>query len=444
MNNILLTQDTGFLKPIVWILGKIMDGIFTVIDFIGIPNIGLAIILFTIVVNLLMLPLTIKQQKFSKLSAKVQPDVQKIRDKYKNRKDQESQIAMNQEMNMVYAKYGISPTGSCLPLLIQMPILFSLYRVINSMPAYVGKVGDAFRVLAQKIMDVDGAEFLKNTDVAGIANTVKMYGGNIVDNSEASVNGVIDVLNRLSTVDMNAVAEHYDLTGLALNGQNILSTDSTRGLIDTYNNFLGLNIANSPQHILSEAINTGMWAMAIGAILLPLLCLVTQWINTKLIPTNNNPNASTQEQSMQSSLKTMNIIMPIISAYFCFSWASGLGIYWVAGSVVRIIQQIVINKSIDKMDFEEYVRINSEKNAKKIEKMKENQEKFNAYANMKTKNINTRANVVPKDTNENRTKTKDVEDNNVAPSPSTPKDAKPGSMLAKANMVRQYNEKNNK
>ena len=141
MEFLTLTQNSTFIiGAVAKLLGLIMEGIFTVLGAIGIPNIGLAIILFTIVVNLLMLPLTIKQQKFSKLSAKMQPEIQAIQSKYKNRKDTDSQMAMNQEVQMVYAKYGVSPTGSCMYLLIQMPILFALYRVIYSIPAYVTKI----------------------------------------------------------------------------------------------------------------------------------------------------------------------------------------------------------------------------------------------------------------------------------------------------------------
>ena len=138
MEFIILTQNSTFIiGQVAKILGYIMEGIFTILEKVGLPNIGVAIILFTIVVNLLMLPLTIKQQKFSKLSAKLSPEIQEIKKKYEKRKDSDSQMAMNQEIQMVYAKYGVSPTGSCLYLLIQMPILFALYRVIYAIPAYV-------------------------------------------------------------------------------------------------------------------------------------------------------------------------------------------------------------------------------------------------------------------------------------------------------------------
>lgn len=181
---ILLTQNSTFIiGQVAWVLGKIMNGIFIVLNFVGIPNVGLAIILFTIVVNLLMLPLTIKQQKFSKLSAKMNPEIQAINEKYKNKKDNDSMMAQNQEVQAVYAKYGVSPAGSCVQLLIQMPILFALYQVIQAMPAYVTRIGETFGVLADKIISVDGGNFLQNSGVDTIANTVAMYGRHITDSN---------------------------------------------------------------------------------------------------------------------------------------------------------------------------------------------------------------------------------------------------------------------
>lgn len=163
MSGIILTQNQTFIiGPVAQILGYIMEGIFFCLDKIGIPNIGLAIILFTIVVNLLMLPLTIKQQKFSKLSAKMNPELQAIQAKYKNKKDNESMMKMNEETQAVYAKYGVSPTGSCVQLIIQMPILFALYRVIYAMPAYVGKIKEAFLPLVDKLISQAGsADFIQ-------------------------------------------------------------------------------------------------------------------------------------------------------------------------------------------------------------------------------------------------------------------------------------------
>ena len=437
MNLILLTQNsTPIIGQVAWILGKIMNGIFYVIDLIGIPNIGLAIILFTIVVNLLMLPLNIRQQKFSKLSAKINPEMQLIEKKYKGKSDQQSLMAKNMEIQELYAKYGISPRGSCIQLLIQFPILLALYRVINSMPAYVTQIRDTFKILATAIIDKDGGGFLQNSGIESIANTVSMYGRAMTDGD--LTNGIIDVLNKLSSSDLLEVAKNYDLTNLEYQGRLILSNDTTRGLIDTYNNFLGLNMADSPGTLIRNAWAVGAWGIVIGAVLIPILSAVTQWINVKLMPqqpTNGNDKAS----SMAASMKTMNMVMPLISAWFCFSFPAGMGLYWVAGSVVRSIQQIVINKHIDKMDFNDIIAQNSEKSAKKLEKLKASQERMNAYASMNTKKVQNKANIMSGMSEQEK-----EEAMNKATEYYNSGNAKPGSMMAKANMVRQYNEKNNK
>lgn len=448
MNTIVLTKST---TPIIgWIaelLGLIMEGIFNLLDLIGIPNIGLSIILFTIVIYLLLLPLTIKQQKFSKLSAKMNPELNAIREKYKNRKDNDSAMQMNAETQAVYAKYGVSPSGSCVQLLIQMPILFALYQVIYKMPAYVGKIGSAFKVLADKIVSTDNAAFLTNPTglseevTNSITKVISMYGQEITKGDVT--NGVIDVLNKLSSTDMNAIAAHYGLSDLAYNGELILSNDTTRGLIDTYNNFLGLNMGNSPSFMVNEAIAAGAWLMVVAALLIPALSAITQWINTKLMPQTQSDNGNSNESSMASSMKMMNTFMPIMSAFFCYTLPAGMGLYWIAGSVVRSIQQVIINKQMDKIDLNELIEKNKDKSAKKMAKIDARQKKYAEYAAMNTRNINSNNNSYTKKANDAAQKSA-----NTASAPaknvSSSSNAKPGSLMARANMVKDYNEKNSK
>ncbi len=442
MNFILLTQnDTFILGPIAKVLGWIMEGIFNLLDAISIPNIGLTIILFTIVVNLLLMPLTIKQQKFSKLSAKMQPEIQAIQAKYKNRKDNDSMMAQNQEIQAVYAKYGVSPTGSCGYLLIQMPILFALYRVIYAIPAYVEKVGDVFRVLADKIISVDNGAFLQNTDIETIKSTVAMYGKSMTEGNLQ--NGIVDVLNRVSSTDLQTIAQHYDLSQLTYEGELILSNANTTGLIDIYNNFLGINMGDSPSALVGDALAKGSWLMVIIALIIPVLSAVTQWINYKLMPQQmNNNNGNDQAATMAASMNTMNKIMPIMSAFFCYQMPSGMGLYWVAGSVVRSIQQVIVNKHMDKMDFDEIIKKNEKKSAKKMEKLKANQERMAAYASMNTKNIQSKANPYSYNSSSNNSQSSNTSSGNSSTGSNS--GAKPGSMMAKANMVRDFNEKNNK
>jgi len=433
---ILLTQTSTFIiGPVARLLGYIMEGIFWVLDKIGIPNIGLAIILFTIVIYLLLLPLTIKQQKFSKLSAKMNPEIQAIQAKYKGKKDNDSMMAMNQETQAVYAKYGVSPTGSCLQLLIQMPILLALYRVIYAMPAYVGQIKEAFLPLVEKLINADKtAEFIQSFSSASMfANQFKneaFVAGNAA--STYVQNTYIDVMNRFSTADWASISEKFPT----------LSDDVTNTVetLERYNNFLGLNIANSPSFAVSQGMAAGSWLMVIGALLIPVLAGLTQWINVKLMPqpTNDNSKANDQQNSMAQSMKMMNTFMPIMSIIFCFTLPSGMGLYWIAGSVVRTIQQIIINKHIDKMDMDEVIKKNIEKRNKKLEKAGIDPQKLNNYATMSTRNVNAAKQAAEKNK-------MTQEERDAAMKKATEyynKNAKPGSIAAKANMVKKYNENN--
>lgn len=428
------------LGPISKLLGYLMEWIFEFLDLIGIPNIGLAIILFTIVIYILLMPLTVKQQKFSKLSAKMNPELQAIQAKYKGKKDNDSMMAMNQETQEVYAKYGVSPTGSCLQLLIQMPILFALYRVIYAIPAYVTKIGNAFGVLADKIIATDNGYFLQNSGIDSITTLVNQYSKNFAIEGNTR-NAIIDVLNKVSSTDMATLSQQYGLADLTYEGQLILSNGTTTGLLDTYNNFLGLNISNSPSAIVGQAIHGAngiqIWLL-IAAILIPVLSALTQWISVKLMPQQASTGDNPQADSMAASMKTMNNIMPIMSAVFCYTLPAGMGIYWIAGAVVRMIQQIAINKHIDKMDIDEMIKKNQEKRKKKLEKAGIDPEALSRNASMNTRNISSRA---------SQTSSMSQAEKDEAIKKATEyynQNAKPGSIAAKANMVKQYNEKNNK
>ena len=430
MYGILLTQDDGaILGPVSKLLGFLMEGIFNVLDLIGIPNIGLSIIIFTIAIYLLLMPLTIKQQKFSKLSSKMNPELQAIQAKYKNKKDNESMMAMNQETQALYAKYGVSPSGSCVQLLIQMPILFSLYRVIYAMPAYVGKIKDSFYPLVEKLKDESGAvEFVK-----GLSNST-MYANQFTNeaftsgNAEYVENTLIDCLNRASTAEWASLADKFPSLS------NDINTTLTQ--LNEYNNFLGLNMANSPSFTMKDAFATGSYLLVVGALLIPVLSALTQWINTKLMPqaSNNGNNGNETVDAMAQSMKTMNVMMPIMSAFFCFTLPAGMGLYWIAGSVVRSIQQIVINKYFDRMDMDEMIKKNEEKYKEKMEKAGVMASGLNNYASMNTKSISSKASMTQSEKEEALKKANEYYSKN----------AKPGSIAAKANMVKEYNEKNNK
>ncbi len=441
--NILLTQNSGaILRPVAKLLGILMDFIFNALDKIGIPNTGLAIILFTLVIYLCLMPLTVKQQKFSKLSAKMNPELQAIQAKYKNKKDQDSMMRMNEETKAVYAKYGTSPTGSCLQLIIQMPILFALYRVIDNMPAYVSKIKEAFMIFVPSFIKEPGSlDFIQNKDnFAAATRFAKQFTNELFVNGDTEYvqNTVIDVLNKASTAEWRniyAPGNFESLKNLITNAGN-----GALDLIERYNNFLGINVANSPSYYVMGFFK-GEGAeftllLAIGAIMFPVLAAVTQWLNVKLMPQADTSNSTdSTANTMASSMKTMNMMMPIMSAVFCFTLPTGMGLYWIAGAVIRSIQQVVINKHLDKTDIDELIKKNIEKANAKREKQGLPAQTVTNYAKMNTKAVTETK------------KTMTDEEKEAAIKKSTEyysKGAKPGSIAAKANMVRQYNEKNNK
>ncbi len=443
MYSVLLTQYDGkILGPIAFVLGKILNGIFVVIDKIGFPNVALAIILFTIVIYLLLTPLTIKQQKFSKLSAKMNPEIQAIQAKYKGKKDQASMAAMNEETQAVYKKYGVSPSGSCVQLIIQMPILFALYRVIYNVPAYVSSIGDQFQKLAEPIIAQDNGDFIikaaenfangKGPELNSVVSAVSQFSDNI---SKNLTNGIIDVLNKVSSADMDLISMNYKLDQILYNPA---TKQTVRSFIDSTNNLFGLSISNSPKFYITEWwSNSGSVWMAIGALMIPLLSAFTQWFNTKLMPQAATSDDD-KSNAMAASMKSMNIMMPIMSLVFVFSLPIGMGVYWIAGAIVRSVQQVFINKHIDKMDIDSIVAKNTEKLEKQIEKKSGvTGAALNSAARMSTRTLSEKS----------HTSTLSNEEREAALKKSTEyynKGVKPGSLAAKANMVKMYNEKNNK
>lgn len=440
MEYLVLTQYTGkILGPIAkYILGPILNGVFIFLDWLpwkNSANVGVAIILFTIVIYLLLLPLTIKQQKFSKLQSKMQPELQAIQNKYKGKKDQDSQMAMNQETQQVYSKYGVSPTGSCLPLLIQMPILFALYRVIYSIPAYVPMVKNAYTDIVNGLIEKEGSsEFIQGLSSA--TNFTNQFSNEAFTSGDVEYvsNTFIDVLNRASESDWLSISEKFpDLSSIV---------DSTMETLKGFNNFFGMNIGYSPSEIIKTAFTDKNLLICVAAILVPVLSAVTQWINVKLTPGSNNTQKTGNEQAdqMASSMKAMNTFMPIMSAVFCFTLPTGMGIYWIAGSVVRSVQQVLINKHIDKLDLDAEIKKNVEKKNKRLKRAGIDPETLMANANRSTRSMASKATVNnSSNVNSNANKGKQV-DNTEYYNKNT---AKPGSIAAKANMVKQYNEKNN-
>ena len=418
--NIVMTKVS---MPIIgWvseILGWMINVIYSGLELIGITNIGLSIILFTLVVYLLMTPLQIKQQKFSKLNAVMQPEIQKIQKKYQGKKDQDSMMKMQEETQAVYQKYGVSATGSCVQLAIQMPILFALYQVIQNIPAYVGSVYNVFNGVCTKILAVDGFTDIINNFITDNKMTRVRQ---VTENADS----IVDFLYALSPSQWKSLQEISQFSGFS---DQISKTASE---IQKMQTFGVLNIADQPL----SYIKTGSLILIIAALAIPLLSWATQMLNLKLMP-QAAPSGKDDNNAMASSMKTMNTVMPLMSAFFCFTFPVGLGIYWIASAVVRSIQQLLINRHLNKMNIDDLVNENMKKMEAKRAKEGLPPQKITNQAHQSARNINKIEKGMSGTDEANRAKKVEEAYKNAS-------HAKAGSITAKANLVRDYEERNKK
>lgn len=370
MQTVFLTQVTGILKPFAWILGEILNAIYNFVELFGIENIALCIFLFTFVVKMLMLPLTIKQQKFTKLSSKMNPELTKIQEKYKGRKDEDSMRRQQAETQAVYSKYGASPMSGCLPLLISLPILFALYKVIYAIPAYVTDVRELYSTVATAITGLGSSygssvssivegEAIWTSDGVGIKaisdfltnNAIAIQNGitSTQIGTDAHFNSLIDILAKFNPTNWADFFKIEIFSGL----QGTLQPTVDR--IISANNMLGLSILDTPQ-----------WNSI--SVIIPILAFVSQFLQGKLQGAGSSNN-NKQNEAAASTSKTMMTIMPIMSGVFCLMLPIGVGLYWIASAVFTILQTIFINKYLDKTDIDALVEKNKEKAAKKQAKL---------------------------------------------------------------------------
>ena len=437
MSDILLTAYPGsILGPIAKLLGILMDWIYSGISNITggrVESVVLSIVIITIIIYMCLLPLTIKQQKFSKLSQKMQPEMQAIQAKYKNKKDQASMMAMQEETQLLYQKYGISPMGSCVQMLIQMPILFALYRVFYNIPAYLSGVKSSFTGLVDSIQQTSGYQ---NTLVSLMEkyNVVTSSGLNasnaaskLADASGDTLNNfIIDILYKLPSKGWDALMDGKFFDGIQS------AVEKTHDALLHFNYFLGLNISDTPRYIIKSNFTDkpDKWLLfVILALLIPVLSYLTQMLNIKLMPQATNGNDQVANQ-----MKMMNLMMPLMSLFICFTVPVGLGIYWICSALVRGIQQFFVNRHIENLDLEAVMAKNEEKAKKKREKMGLSEDYIKKAAQIKTKSIDNKANVsVSAGTEEKLAKAAEYKAN-----------AKAGSLASKANMVKEFNERNSR
>lgn len=274
-------------------LGKLMYFIYKYLAF---ENYGLALIIFTVLIKLLLLPLTINQMKSTAKMQEVQPKIQEIQKRYKNDKEK-----LNQEMMRIYKEHNVNPAGGCLPLLIQLPILFSLFYVITRPLTY----------MLNKSQEV--------------ITTLAEYVGQHIDRISHHVE--IEILNYFS----NNLGELGQFS-------EILKPEELINL-----KFLGLNLGITP------TLNTGKlfgpeMATYLPLLLIPILGVAATFLSSKMMSQQTvQPQKDGKPSSMSNS---MLYIGPMLTLLFSFQLPAGVGLYWIASYVFQIFQQLYINRFV--------------------------------------------------------------------------------------------------
>jgi len=301
-------------------LGKFMLFIYNTIAF---HNYGLAIIIFTIIVKLALLPLTLKQLKSSSKMQELQPIIADIQKRYKDDKDK-----MNQEMMKVYQEHHYNPAGGCLPLLIQMPILITLYWVIiQPLKFMIGITSDEVR---NKIIEVAAR---------GMSLTVQAMG-----------HGEIRA--------MNYFFDHRD----ALSQVSGLLKESD---LINFNNFLGLHLGETATYNLQTLFGPEA-KIYIPLLILAIAATATTYISTKLSMPKKSNSGPQQNAAGSSMTNSMMYIGPVMTLVFSFSMPAGIILYWMIGYVVSIFQQLYINKFVmnkDKKEDSKNIAVNKKQGA---------------------------------------------------------------------------------
>ena len=309
---------------IVWPFARLLEILYNWTD-----SYGLAIILFALVVNLILLPFMAKSKKGMMKTTRIQPQLKELEKKHRG-----NQQKYQQEVMKLYKEQGASPTSGCLWSLIPFPILIALYSVIRQpLGSMMGLGDESIKKLTEWA-----------TQNAGFV---------------ASKQGTYD---QIGVAD--AIHKNWDAVTNALGNFDgkLLNIDYS---------FLGMNLGSIPDwKIWNFDFSSADILATIGLFLIPIIAAFLSWASMKISQATNPPQAG----QAQMSMKTMNLMMPIMSIWICFIMPAALGVYWIANSCFGIVRDLVLTKHYKrKLDIEDAERIAAQK-----EKMQAQQKQADA------------------------------------------------------------------
>ena len=280
---------------------------------------GVALILFTLVIKLIMLPFQMKSKKSMMRMSRVSGQMQELQKRYAK-----NQAKLQEEMQKLYEEEGVNPMSGCLWSLIPFPILIALYSIIRQPITH-------FMMLSKDVLQT----VVQSAADAGVNLT------NIVMMDKATGTPALkDGLYQLASYGQINLVKAVQEMGLS----------TPEGWFDMNYNFLGLDLTATPWEYVKNF--TFTWAV-IGVILIPILAGHSQCVVSKL-PKTTQPQA---DAAGGASMKSMMYMMPLMSVYIAFIMPAALGVYWIAQSVFSLIQEAILNKTFSaKLSEEEEAR----------------------------------------------------------------------------------------
>ena len=280
---------------------------------------GVALILFTLVIKLIMLPFQMKSKKSMMRMSRVSGQMQELQKRYAK-----NQAKLQEEMQKLYEEEGVNPMSGCLWSLIPFPILIALYSIIRQPITH-------FMMLSKDVLQT----VVQSAADAGVNLT------NIVMMDKATGTPALkDGLYQLASYGQINLVKAVQEMGLS----------TPEGWFDMNYNFLGLDLTATPWEYVKNF--TFTWAV-IGVILIPILAGLSQFVFSKLTM-KTQPQA---DAASGASMKSMMYMLPLMSVYIAFIMPAALGVYWIAQNVFSLIQEAILNKTFSaKLSEEEEAR----------------------------------------------------------------------------------------
>ena len=336
------TEDRGVLDTVLSWLGTLIDW-FTVI--VPWQSYILALFVFAIVIELLMLPFGIKQQRNSIKQAKLRPKEMAIRKRYAGRTDQKTQQKISQEIQELYQQENYNPMGGCGPLLIQLPIVMMLYYVVIDPFKYVLNVSSEFASVIYKYMTVSAAEGGLGLSVNTSRGTIEMF----------------------AKMREQGIGAFEGIKSFCANGEEVYAK-----IADILNNAPNFNLGSLNMGYVPsfQPVETKYWWLLV----VPVVTFVAYYFTSKLQRKLTFQPMQVEGDRQQACSNTMmDIMMPAMSVFFTFAIPAAVGIYWIFRSFLGLFKQFCLTKAMPfpkftEEDFKAAERELAGKRPKKIEK----------------------------------------------------------------------------